>query len=308
MNKEKILLGTSGWSYKEWRNIIYPLNLPSNKMLQYYSFFFNSVEINSSFYNIPSKKSVELWQKSTPSSFLFSAKIPKSISHDALLNINESNRVIYEFIRNFEPLLVSGKFLAFLLQLPPHFGDKKDEDKNLLIKFLEFWNNEIISVLNKYSEHIPSLVIEFRNIYWNNEEIYNLLRKNDITFCAVIEPVFPAVFEITSNKLFYLRFHGFNTLRPWFKYNFSSKELEHWCVKFKESILMNQSNKNDLKKIAIYFNNHFNGYAVKNSLEFAKLLNLDIKNNTNFLTKPLDFFIDKKNYRKESQIKLDKFL
>jgi len=301
---DKIFIGTSGWSYPEWKNIIYPKNISHDKMLQYYSFFFKTVEINSSFYRIPTKKLVKNWLRTTPESFLFSVKLPQEITHKAVIDILESKEYIIKTIESFSPMLKMQRLFAFLLQLPPRFGNQKDLDKKKLINFIQYWNSEIEPLIYEYLNEAPSLVVEFRNKYWDRNDIYETLRQNNCTFCAVIEPLFPPKFEITSNDLFYIRFHGFNQKSgPWFNYNFSDNELEYWYSKFKGLLEKLKKNSINIKKIAIYFNNHFNGNAVKNAIDFSKKLNIKLDYDKKHLKKPIEFFIN----REKNQKKIDEF-
>ncbi len=256
-----VLIGTSGWSYDEWIGPFYPKGLRKEDFLTYYSQVFYTNEINTTFYNIPSINIVRNWVKKTPEKFRFCAKIPKAITHDAKLELNRCLKSLDSFLKAMQPLMSSGKLLAFLVQLPPFF--KKEENLADLKDFIEEWPLD-------YKHDEPYLVIEFRDLSWMEEEVFNYLKKKKLTYCAVIEPLLPPRMDITNKDFSYIRFHGYGK-NPWFDYDFNEEEIKKWALKVKNMI-------NNSNKIGIYFNNHFSGYAVKNSLMMMRELKIKPKN------------------------------
>lgn len=256
-----VLIGTSGWGYDEWIGPFYPKGLRKEEYLTFYSHIFHTNEINTTFYNIPSINVVERWVEKTSENFKFSAKIPKAITHDAKLKLTESLKIVDYFLKAMQPLMDAKKLLAFLIQLPPFF--KKEQNFGDLRDFIEQWPLD-------YKHTEPYLVIEFRDMSWMNEEVFKYLKKKKLTYCGVIEPLLPPRMDITNTNLTYIRFHGYGK-KPWFDYEFSSKEIKNWSIKLKEVI-------DNSKKIGIYFNNHFSGYAAKNSLMMMKELKIEPKN------------------------------
>jgi uncharacterized protein YecE (DUF72 family) len=174
-----------GWSYKFW-----PLydGLKPSEFLSNYAKHFNSVEINSSFYRIPSQSVVENWASQVPKGFRFTAKIPRSISHASELNYQEGK--LEAFLRNISKL--GGKLGPLLLQLPAKFRVDKVE------KLEDF-----LSVLPK--EYMYA--VEFRNRGWFKDEIYELLRENSTSLVQVEHNRFPAVNELTTDFV-YVRWEG----------------------------------------------------------------------------------------------------
>ncbi|MFX0175653.1 MAG: DUF72 domain-containing protein [Candidatus Hodarchaeota archaeon] len=255
--KEKVLIGTSGWGYDEWVGPFYPKNLSKEDYLSFYSEIFYTNEINTTFYNIPSKYIVENWVKKTPKNFVFSAKIPKSITHDCKLETNECLNDLHYFLEIMDPLIKSDKLLAFLLQLPPSFN-KNDHFSNLK-EFIEHWPGN----LDQAAYH---LVVEFRDKSWMSEDVFNYLKNNNLTYCSVIEPLLPPRMDVTNPKLAYIRFHGYGK-EIWFDYLFEEEEIREWSIPIKNVI-------NESERVGIYFNNHFSGYAAKNSLMMMKELNI----------------------------------
>jgi len=147
--------------------------------------------------------------------------------------------------------------LAFLVQLPPFF--KKEDNFADLKDFIEEWPLD-------YKNDEPYLVIEFRDLSWMDNEVFDYLKKYNLTYCAVIEPLLPPRMDITNKDFSYIRFHGYGR-NPWFDYEFKEEEIMKWSLKIKDVI-------DNSNKIGIYFNNHFSGYAVKNSLMMMKELEI----------------------------------
>lgn len=259
-----VLIGTSGWGYDEWIGSFYPKSLRKEDFLTFYSHIFYTNEINTTFYNIPSINIVERWAKKTPENFKFSAKIPKAITHDAKLDLSDSLRILEYFLKVMKPLMNAKKLLSFLIQLPPYF--KKDQNFEDLKDFIEQWPID-------YRKNEPHLVVEFRDMSWMDEEVFNYLKNKKLTYCAVIEPLLPPRMDITNKFFSYIRFHGYGK-DIWFDYNFGSEEIKKWSLKVKEVI-------DNSNKVGIYFNNHFSGYAAKNSLLMMKYLNIEPKNYPN---------------------------
>ncbi|MFX1393318.1 MAG: DUF72 domain-containing protein [Promethearchaeota archaeon] len=256
-----VLIGTSGWSYDEWIGPFYPKGLTSKDFLLFYSKIFYTNEINTTFYNIPSEWVVKSWVKRTPSDFLFTAKIPKIITHENKLNINICSGDLDYFLAVMDPLLQSEKLLAFLIQLPPSF--RKDEHFYNLENFIDNWPQD-------WKEKGYHLVIEFRDKSWMDTEVFNYLRKAGLSYCAVIEPLLPPRMDVTNPELAYIRFHGFGK-KIWFDYLFSDEEIKKWAVPIREVIQKS-------KRVGIYFNNHFSGYAAKNSFMMMKELKINPRN------------------------------
>ncbi len=256
-----ILIGTSGWSYEEWVGSFYPKGLTNKDYLLYYSMIFYTNEINTTFYNTPSLGVVKNWVEKTPEDFLFSVKLPKVITHEKKLNIDNCSEDLHYFLGVMKPLIASKKLLAFLIQLPPSF--KKDKHFVNLKDFIENWPSDP----NKEGYN---LVIEFRHKSWMEDDVFNYLKRKSLTYCAVIEPLLPPRMDITNPRFFYIRFHGYGE-KIWFNYFFKEKEIKKWATSIREAV-----QKSD--KIGIYFNNHFSGYATKNSLMLMKELNLKPRN------------------------------
>lgn len=158
-----IWIGTSGYSYPEWKGTFYPADLPAAKMLEYYAGRFPTVEINNTFYRMPSEKVLAGWADATPGAFKLTLKAPRRITHDARLKDCE------EIVRSFcEIAATLGEKLGVLLfQLPPFLK----KDLNLLDQFL--------CVLPPGAR----AAFEFRNASWHSSDVYDRLRRDNLALC-----------------------------------------------------------------------------------------------------------------------------
>jgi uncharacterized protein YecE (DUF72 family) len=161
------LVGTSGWSYKEWRGSFYPPKLPPEEMLSFYASHFPTVEVNNSFYRIPSEKVLAGWAEQVPLDFRFVLKASRRVTHNSRLT-DEDGSLEY-FLRAVNPL---GERLGpTLFQLPPTF--KKDAGR-----------------LREFLARLPKrwmVALEFRHASWFDDEVYDLLRCHDAALVAVDE-------------------------------------------------------------------------------------------------------------------------
>ena len=163
----RTLVGTSGWSYKEWKGSFYPAKLPQDEMLGFYASRFPTVEVNNSFYRIPSEKVLMGWAEQVPPDFRFVLKASRRITHNSRL-ADEDGSLEY-FLRAVNPL---GERLGpTLFQLPPTF--KKDAVR-----------------LREFLARLPKrwlAALEFRHASWFDDEVYDLLRSHDVALVAVDE-------------------------------------------------------------------------------------------------------------------------
>lgn len=234
----KTYIGCSGWQYEHWQGKFYPKDLPKEKWFEFYQKYFNTVEINSTFYHFPKPSFVKKWYKNSKENFYFSLKLPRIISHvKKFRNTENLMKNFYNISSNLKE-----KLACILIQLPPFLKYSKEK------------LSEIISQINTEINH----AIEFRHISWFNEEVFEILEQNNIIYCIISHPDLPTIFRKTSDKV-YIRFHGKHFL---YADNYSKEELQ----KFYEEVL-----KLKPKEVSAYFNNDFNAYAVYNALYFKKL-------------------------------------
>jgi len=246
LRKVNILLGTSGWSYKEWEGGFYRKG--EKRKLRAYSRVFKTVEIDSTFYRYPSKGMVMGWLRYSPSDFIFSAKFPKVITHDKKMGLKDDiQNDLDVYLELMRPLQLGGKLGCLLIQLPPKY-DYNFENLESFFKLLD-----------------PSFryAVEFRNLSWLRKETWNLLKEYKIAYTNVDEPLLPSEIHLTTDFT-YFRWHGHGE-KPWFNYLYSKEELDRWVPKVEEAAAR-------VKKVYGYFNNHFHGYAPENCLYFMEKL------------------------------------
>ena len=160
-----ILVGTSGYNYPEWKGSFYPADLPTAKMLPYYAGKFRTVEINYTFYRMPTPKLIAGWRAQVPSDFRFTLKAPKRITHDKRLRAGEVAESVSGFIAAAAEL--GPQMAALLFQLPPNFK----KDAALLREFLSLLPPK------------TTAAFEFRNPSWLDDEVYDVLRARNIALC-----------------------------------------------------------------------------------------------------------------------------
>ena len=216
MIKENILLGTSGWSYREWVGPFYTEK--DKSLLQAYTRVFKTVEIDSTFYRYPSKGTVMGWARYSPESFVYTAKLPKLITHEKKLDLGQGvQEDLEKFVELMEPLWAGGKLGCLLIQLPPKYDYKPKE-------------------LEDFFKILPSHIkfaVEFRDLSWMREETWTLLEKHKVAYAVVDEPLLPPEVRFTASFA-YFRWHGKGG-RPWYNYRYSEEELKPWVPKVKEA-------------------------------------------------------------------------
>ena len=251
MSRENIFLGTCGWSYKEWEGNFYEKRSGQSK-LRAYSRVFRTAEIDSTFYRNPSKGTVMGWLKYSPSDFVFTAKLPKTITHDNMLGLKKEVKAeLEEFLDLMRPLQLGGKLACLLIQLPPKYTYSP---KNLEAFF------QMLDPTFRYA-------VEFRNETWLMPETvtFKLLEQYRVAYTIVDEPLLPPELHLTTDFA-YFRWHGHGK-NIWFDYRYSKEELEPWVPKVEEAA-------NKVKKVYGYFNNHYHGYAPENCLQLLERLGL----------------------------------
>ena len=195
-----ILVGTSGYNYPEWRGSFYPEKFSTAKMLEYYAARFQTVEINYTFYRMPTEALLVGWAAGTPEHFRFTLKAPRRITHDSKLQRCED--LLQAFCRTARTL--GPKLGALLFQLPPTF--KKDA-----------------AVLRAFLELLPegtTAALEFRHASWFDDEIFDALRQRHIALCVADSEKLSAPVVITAPYAYFrLRDEGYqqDDLERWAK-------------------------------------------------------------------------------------------
>lgn len=238
----KIFVGTSGYFYPHWKGVFYPEDMPSKEFLKHYIKYFNTLELNSSFYHLPKESTFKNWYRTLPSGFLLSIKANRIITHLKKLRDVENET------KNFLLLcsVLREKLGAILFQLPPS------------LKYNEEVLNGFLAIFKKDEFRIA---VEFRNKSWLIPEVFEDLRKKNIAVSTSHGAGIPYTDEITSNFA-YFRMHGPTAI---YSSGYSKKDL----IALKEKL-----NKLKEKNILcfVYFNNDFGGFAVKDGLLLIDML------------------------------------
>ena len=248
IQNSKSKIGCQGWNYDDWTTkaggdtVFYPRGTKSGEMLALYSKIFDTIEVDSTFYAIPTSSSVENWYKKTPKNFTFSLKLPQEITHTHQLS-EKSFPILEEFCERV--LLLKEKLASVLIQMPPQFEGNKENAKNLR-EFLERLPKEI------------RFAIEFRHRDWLIEWTFEELEKNKVALCFVEgswiprEMVFQAMKKPTADFA-YVRFMGERDLENFDKiYRHQDANLQIWKDEIEEM---------RVKDILIYFSNFYEGHA-----------------------------------------------
>src|SRR5208283_2113576 len=181
-------LGTIGWSYSFWRGNFYPNKTASKDFLAYYATKFSTVEVDSTFYRIPSQQAISNWKERTPDGFSFSLKFPGVITHVKMLK--DCQRETDLFLERTK--MLKEKLGPLLLQFPPSFGIER------------------LSSLADFLHKLPKTqryVIEVRDEGFLNDALYSLLKESNVALAWVDSPFMPSVTEVTSDFL-YIRWEG----------------------------------------------------------------------------------------------------
>ncbi len=229
-----IRIGTSGWHYDDWRGRFYPEKLPKAKWLEFYARHFNTLELNNSFYHLPSEKAFENWYDSSPADFLFAVKASRYITH--IKRLIDCREAVGKFMPRAS--LLKEKLGPLLYQLPP--GMQRDNDR--LDSFL--------SILPREFRH----VVEFRHGSWFTEGVYDILRRHKTGFCIFDMPGLTSPVIATADFA-YVRFHGSGRL---YAGRYSDEEMAEWAKKIKRLA-------SDVESVYVYFNNDVRGYAIDNA-------------------------------------------
>jgi len=234
-------IGTSGWHYEHWRGRFYPEKLAKAKWLEFYAGHFATVELNNSFYRLPSETAFATWRDSSPANFTFAVKVSRFITH--IKRLKDAGEAVEKFITRAK--ILGEKLGPLLYQLPPNLH-RNDE---VLESFL--------STLPREMKH----VFEFRHQSWLEEEVFQILHNYNIGFCIFDMPSVTCPLVATADFA-YIRFHGSAGLY-WGCY--SDEELASWAKG-----LANLAEK--LKATYIYFNNDAEAFAVKNAMTLRNYL------------------------------------
>jgi uncharacterized protein YecE (DUF72 family) len=227
-------IGTSGWHYDHWRDRFYPRTLSKKKWLDFYAGHFTTVELNNTFYRLPSEAAFTAWYESSPADFTFAVKVSRFITH--IKRLKGTEEAVERFIERVR--ILGEKLGPLLYQLPPNMP-RRDETLEVFL-----------SALPRGLKH----VVEFRHQSWLDERVFEILHKYNIGFCAFDMPSVSCPLVATADFA-YVRFHGSSELYASF---YSDEELAGWAKRLADLAV-------NLKGAYIYFNNDFEAFAVRNA-------------------------------------------
>lgn len=247
-----LYVGCSGWSYKGWNGKFYPPNLENKNWLSFYSKFFKFVEINSTFYNIPSRFVVKGWKDKTPDNFKFTLKFPKIVTHDKKLQ--DVEKYLYQFFTALEPIIE--KTLNLLIQLPPYLSENKG------FKPLE----NLVKRLDSRFRY----ALEVRESSWFDNKVYEFLKENKIALAWSVRDDLKTPSIRTSDQI-YIRFIGDRSIDDK-DFGKIVKNRDKEMIEYIDTINKLQNDTQGQQTISIAFNNHFAGFGPESANTFLKLM------------------------------------
>jgi uncharacterized protein YecE (DUF72 family) len=207
-----IWIGTSGWTYTDWRGPFYPAAVPKGQWLRWYAEQFATTEVNGSFYRTPSLDAVRAWRRCTPAHFCFAWKASKFITHWKRLNPDTCENSIDLMVTRLKSL--GRKAGPVLFQLPGHF----EADRERLAKFIR-----LLPTSYRYA-------FEFRHSSWYENGILEVLRDHDVSLCLSDHHQAPAPWRVTARHV-YVRGHGPGGR---YKENYPDKTLRQWSRRIRQ--------------------------------------------------------------------------
>ena len=238
---KKIYIGTSGYQYKHWKGDFYPEDMPVSDWFSHYVQFFETVEINNTFYKMAEAETFAEWRKAAPEDFCYAIKYSQFGSH--LKKLKDPEGHVNYFMDRVVHL--REKLGPILVQLPPNW-------KPNLRRLEEFL---------KATPKVIRWAIEIRDQRWLGEELYELLQKYDSSL--VIHDLIPNHPKVVTTNWTYLRFHGKN-----YSGSYSEEKLDEIAGDIAGHVAQNRD-------VFVYFNNDLGGHAVRNALSLKKKLDLN---------------------------------
>jgi len=236
-----VRIGCSGWNYKHWREVVYPKGLPARRWLEHYATLFDTVEVNATFYRLPTRKSVAGWVEQSPPGFCFAVKGSRYLTH--IRRLRDAGQGVERFYACIDPLVGSDKLGPVLWQLPGNFH--RDDER-----------------LATFLDALPPgrHTVEFRHESWFAPDVYALLRERRAALTIGDTPERPfQTHELTADWTF-VRFHYGRGREG----NYSRRQLEDWHERI--------DGWRRRVDVYAYFNNDWHGFAVANGLDLRRLL------------------------------------
>ncbi len=263
-----IRVGTSGFSFDDWKGTVYPENISRQEMLPYYerNLAFDALEVNYTYYRQPSQKTMASMVRRTGPGFRFVVKCYRGMTHEPRGedgNLKHDSEMFEKFVLGVEPMTKAGRLGCILAQFPPMFLPTNESYEYLL------FCKEALGSLR--------LVVEFRHRAWTSERTFQFLEDNGLGYCCVDEPKIPKLVPFVprlTGGVAYFRFHGRN--KNWFRapvserynYLYSDPELEEFVSPIEE--LASRA-----EQTYVFFNNCHAGSAARNAARLKEMMGLD---------------------------------
>jgi uncharacterized protein YecE (DUF72 family) len=234
-------IGCSGWNYKHWREVFYPRGLPASRWLERYAEHFDTVEVNATFYRLPTLQATTRWAKGSPSEFLFAIKASRYLTH--VKRLGDVAAGWSRFAQRIEPIAKEKKLGPILWQLPENFHR---DDERLA---------DALDALPR-GKHC----FEFRHESWFDPEVEEILRRHHAALVIGLDP--SRTFQTLSwtADWTYVRFHRGRGKDG----NFTPAQLEEWAERVRGWLRQGD--------VYAYFNDDWGGHAIREALALRKLL------------------------------------
>jgi len=257
----KLYIGTSGFSYDDWKGEFYPPKMASSDFLEFYAQHYNALELNFSYYRMPEAEQTQKMLLKSGERLEFVIKAHREMTHD--ISERSLDEVAPSFLEGISPFIAAGRLGGILLQFPQSF--RYDTEQRVYLK----------SLIESLSPN--PIFVEFRRKSWLRESVYKTLRDLGVGLVCVDEPPLPSLLPpmaVHTSDAGYIRFHGRNS-KNWYgttasaryDYLYGEDELREWLPKIKAL-------SGKTKKLFIFFNNHAKAQAVTNTKMLINLLDL----------------------------------
>jgi uncharacterized protein YecE (DUF72 family) len=244
-------IGTAGYSYTDWREVFYPADMQESDFLRFYSERFSCVEIDSTYYRIPGPSMFEAISKKVSEGFMFNVKVPSTFTHAR----DKFEQDLVPFKRSVQPIVDNGTLGCLVAQFPYSFKSSREGLEHI--------------VKIKEGVELP-VVVEFRHVSWQKEDVYEFLQDHGIGYVNVDLPRIyglPTPSQVVTSDVAYVRFHGRVDAKTWWEpeeakqryaYLYNEDELKEWVPHIR-------SIESKARNTYVVFNNHFRGFATQNA-------------------------------------------
>lgn len=240
----RVRIGCSGWNYDHWRGLFYPEGQRPQEWFAHYGRFFDTVEINNTFYRLPAAKTFKVWRAQAPAGFIYAVKASRYLTH--MKKLKEPEKPLRLFLDRAR--LLEEHLGPILYQLPPHWTLNRER----LDSFLEILPAGLLHVF------------EFRDQSWLIKEVFDLLEKRDASFCVHDLPGL-SVPRIAVGPIAYVRFHG---AQGSYQGSYADQQLRQWWGWMEKEVAGGRD-------LYVYFNNDAEASAVRDALRLKKRAKVD---------------------------------